>query len=97
MEDQSNDQGANDPFLKLGEEEDPPEDRWPQQPPKYRRVYGFTDPVYHVTMVALTAQTWMDITNNVNRMKKQLDELQVENIKMKQGLHVDGPRIVLPS
>jgi hypothetical protein len=92
IEDQSNDQDVFADTKDLGAE-----DRWPQQPPQYREVYGFTDPAWHVQMVAMTAQTWMDIAKNVTRMKKQLDALQVENIKMKQGLHVDGPRIVLPS
>jgi hypothetical protein len=78
---------------------DPPVagDRWPQQPPKHREVYGFMDPQWHVQMVALTAESWADISRRVAKMKTQLDALQEENIKMKQGLHVEGPRIVLPS
>lgn len=93
IEDQSNDQSEH----QLTADDVAPDDRWPQKPPAYRQVYGFTDPQWHVPMVAMTVQTWMDITNNVNRMKRQLDKLQEENIKMKQGVHPDGPRIVLPS
>lgn len=95
MEDQSNDQGEN--LSNEQPKEAAPEDRWPQKPPQYRDVYGFTDPQWNFEMVAMTVQTWVDIMDTMQRMHTQLEALSVENIKMKQGIHPEGPRIVLPS
>ena len=75
----------------------PPEERWPQVQAKDTCVYGFIDPAHGDQMVAMNLATWKSIIQDVTTMKQRLDQLTAENIEMKQGRHIDGPRIVLPN
>jgi len=75
----------------------PVAERWPQVEAKDSCVYGFIDPAFGGEMVAMNLNTWKAIIQDVTVMKRRLDQLTAENIEMKQGRHLDGPRIVLPN
>lgn len=69
---------------------------WPNAAPVENEFYGYIDPMWKVQMVAMTQDTWNELQKQFRVMRERIEHLSRENIEMKQGRSVEGPRIILP-